>query len=135
MTHSATPPGGAPTIAKRPPRSLAAFESIPFRWLVGSLMTFFLAMQGQMLVRSLLAWDLTHSELSLAYVNLVIAVPMVFGSFIAGAVIDRVERRRLVMLSQTIVLLNEVLVLVLLISGHLEYWHLLATSFILGMTF
>ena len=123
------------TTPRRPPRAFAAFESVPFRWLVGSLMTFFLAMQGQMLVRSIVAWQLTESELSLALVNLSIALPMVFGSFVAGAVIDRVERRKLVMISQILVLLNEITVLVLLLTGHLEYWHLLATSIVLGIIF
>lgn len=120
---------------KSMPRAFTAFESVPFRWLMTSFLTFFLAMQGQLLVRSLLAWELTQSELSLAYVNLVVAVPMVIGSFIAGAVIDRVEKRKVVIISQLIVLFNEGLVLVLLMMGKLEYWHLLATSFIMGVTF
>jgi predicted MFS family arabinose efflux permease len=117
------------------PRGFAAFESIPYRWLIGSLLTFFLSMQGGFLVRSLLAWELTSSELSLAYINLVIALPMVFGSFIAGAIIDRVERRRLIIVSQLIVLANESLVLVLLVSGLLDFRFLLGSSFVMGILF
>ncbi|MEX2367052.1 MAG: MFS transporter [Pseudohongiellaceae bacterium] len=120
---------------RRLPRTFIAFESVPFRWLAGSHLAFFLAMQGQLLVRSLLAWELTGSELALAWVNLAIAIPMVFGAFIAGAVIDRVERRMLVMLAQSLILLNESIVLVLLINGKLLFWHLLGTSFVMGMIF
>lgn len=94
-----------------------------------------MAMQGQFLIRSLLAWQLTDSELSLAYVNLAIAIPMVFGSFVAGAVIDRVERKKLVMLSQTLILCNELIVFTLLLLGKLAFWHLLSTSFVLGLMF
>jgi MFS family permease len=117
------------------PRGFVAFESVPYRWLIGSLLSFFLSMQGQFLVRSLLAWELTHSELALAWINLVVAVPMVFGSFIAGALIDRVERRRLVIIAQLIIMTNELLVLVLLVAGILTFWHLLATAFVMGVLF
>ena len=123
------------TPVRRMPRSFAALESIPFRWLVSSLGTFFLAMQGQLVVRSLLAWELTQSTFSLALVNLVIATPMAIGLLFSGAIIDRVERRGLTIISQTIVLLNELIVLVLLLTGVIEFWHLLLTAFILGMNF
>jgi len=125
----------SPAPAKSMPRSFAALESIPFRWLVSSLGTFFLAMQGQMVVRSLLTYELTESPLALAMVNLVVAIPMSIGLLFSGAIIDRVERRNLTIISQAIVFVNELIVLVLLVSGKLEYWHLLATAFVLGVNF
>ena len=121
--------------ARRLPHSLASLESVPFRWLSGSLLAFFLSMQGGFLIRSILAWELTHSEMALAYVNLVIALPMVVGSFIAGAVIDRTERRRIVIVAQAVVICAETLVLSLLLLDLLEFWHLLATSFVMGVMF
>ena len=92
-------------------------------------------MQGQLVVRSLLAYELTESPFALAMVNLVIATPMSIGLLFSGAIIDRVERRGLTIISQTIVLLNELIVLVLLITNALEFWHLLATAFVLGVNF
>src|SRR5690606_12149076 len=120
---------------RRMPRGFEAFESISYRWLIASLLTFFLSMQGQFLVRSILAWELTRSELALAWVNLVVAVPMVVGAFVAGAMIDRVERRRLVVVAQLMIMANELLVLGLLIAGLLQFWHLLATAFVMGVLF
>ncbi len=117
------------------PPSFTALESIPFRWLVSSLGTFFLAMQGQLVVRSLLAFELTGSTMALAMINLVIATPMSLGLLFSGAIIDRVERRGLTIISQTVVLINELIVLVLLVMGVLEFWHLLATAFVLGINF
>ena len=117
------------------PRSFTALESIPFRWLVSSLGTFFLAMQGQLVVRSLLAFELTGSTMALAMINLVIATPMSLGLLFSGAIIDRVERRGLTIISQTVVLINELIVLVLLVMDVLEFWHLLATAFVLGINF
>ena len=121
--------------AKSMPRSFAALESIPFRWLISSLGTFFLAMQGQMVVRSLLTYELTGSPFALAMVNLVVAIPMSIGLLFSGTIIDRVEQRNLTIISQIIVLINELIVFLLLVSGKLEYWHLLATAFVLGVNF
>lgn len=117
------------------PRSFAALESIPFRWLISSLGTFFLAMQGQLVVRSLLAYELTESPFALAMVNLVIATPMSIGLLFSGAIIDRVERRGLTILSQAVVLVNESIVLILMVTDVLEFWHLLVTAFVLGINF
>jgi MFS family permease len=117
------------------PRSFAAFESIPYRWLIGSLLSFFMAMQGQHLLRSLLAWQLTQSELALAYVNVAVAVPMFFGSLVAGAMIDRVERRRLMIVAQTVIMVNEGVVLVLMLLGILQFWQLMCVSVVLGILY
>jgi MFS family permease len=125
-----------PAATQRPlPKGFEAFSCVPFRWLIGSLICFFLAMQGQMLVRQLLVWEMTHSELSLGYINLVVAIPMVVMSFFAGAIIDRVERRRLLMVAQLLIMANESLLLVLIILERLSYPLLLLSSFIMGVLF
>lgn len=96
---------------------------------------FFFAMQGQMLTRSLLAWDLTGEATALAYINLVVAVPMIFASLLGGAITDRVERRQLIIIGQTLIAANEIFILVLLLLGKLEFWHMLCTAFVTGCAF
>lgn len=96
---------------------------------------FFFAMQGQMLTRTIIAWDLTAAATSLAYINLVVAIPMIFASMIGGAITDRVERRQLVIAGQCLIAANDVFILVLLLTGHLEFWHLLVTAFLAGCAF
>ena len=111
------------------------FSIKQFRWLFFGNASFFLAMQGQMLTRSLLAWGLTESATSLAYINLVVAVPMIFASMIGGAITDRVERRKLIIVGQGLIAFNEVFILILLSLGYLEFWHMLCTAFIAGCAF
>ena len=82
------------------------FSIAQFRWLFLGNATFFLAMNGQMLTRTLLAWDLTGSATSLAYINLVVAIPMIFASIVGGAITDRVERRQLVLIGQSLIVAN-----------------------------
>ena len=88
-----------------------------------------------MLTRSLLAWELTGEATALAYINLIIAVPMIFASLIGGAVTDRVERRRLLVFGQSLIVANELFILTLLLFNKLEFWHMLCTAFIAGCAF
>ena len=117
------------------PRAFISLASLPFRWLLAGHLSFFLAMQGLLLVRSLLAWDLTKSEMSLAYINLMVALPMVAGSLVGGAVTDRMERRSLVAIGQILILSCESLILSLILLGQLAYWHMLVTAFLVGCAF
>ena len=88
-----------------------------------------------MLTRSLLAWELTGEATALAYINLIIAIPMIFASLIGGAVTDRVERRKLLIFGQTLIIANELFILTLLLFNRLEFWHMLCTAFVAGCAF
>ena len=88
-----------------------------------------------MLTRTILAWELTGQATSLAYINLVVAVPLLFASLLGGAITDRVERRQLVMFGQTLILINELFILTLLLLDRLEFWHMLCTAFVAGCAF
>lgn len=88
-----------------------------------------------MLTRSILAWDMTGEATALAYINLVVAIPIIFASMLGGAITDRVERRQLVITGQCLILGNEVFILILLLTGMLEFWHMLVTAFVAGCAF
>lgn len=115
-----------------PEGAFAVFSEPQFRWLFFGNVGFFFAMQGQMLTRTILAWELTGQATSLAYINLVVAVPLLFASLLGGAITDRVERRRLVISGQLLILANELFILTLLLLGRLEFWHMLCTAFVAG---
>ncbi len=93
---------------------------------------FFLAMQGQVLTRTFLAWELTHQEMSLAYINIAFAIPMLLFSLIGGAMSDRIERRKLIIIGQAIVMANECGVLILLLFDALEFWHIIIAGIVGG---
>jgi MFS family permease len=105
------------------------------RWMYASNIAFFFAMNGQFVVRSYLAFKLTGSAFSLGLVNLAVAIPMLFISPFGGVVADRVEKKRLIMTGQALLLANELVVLVLLLAGLLEFWHLLLVVFAMGCLF
>jgi MFS family permease len=115
------------------PLSLAAMEFPQFRWLITGNIVFFLAVQGQVLTRTFLAWELTHREMALATINVAFALPMLVASFFGGAVSDRVERRRLVIIGQSIIVVIEAAILVLLLLDSLQFWHMVASSVVAGL--
>lgn len=117
------------------PGAFAALEHPQYRWLYASNQLFFLAMAAQQVVRSWLAFHLTSSELALGYVSLAVALPMLVTSPLGGALGDRVERRRLILWAQGVVVVSESVMLGLLVSGALEFWHLLSATFLMGCVF
>jgi hypothetical protein len=75
-------------------KGFSALKNQVFRWLFISQTAFFLTMQGQVLVRSMLTYELTGSAISLGLVNFAAAVSMLLVGPWGGVVADRVERRR-----------------------------------------
>lgn len=113
----------------------ASLHHQQFRWLFASNIAFFFAMNGQFVVRSVLAYRLTGSEFALGLINLAVALPMLIVSPFGGVIADRVEKRRLIMAGQAVLVAAELSVFVLLVLGRLEFWHLLAVVFVMGCTF
>lgn len=115
--------------------SFNSLQHVQFRWILASNMAFFFAMNGQFVVRSILAFNLTNSALALGLVNLAVSLPMLVISPFGGVVADRFERRGLILAGQAVLLLNELAVFVLLVTGRLAFWHLLVAAFTMGCIF
>ena len=114
-------------------QSLHTLNIPSFRLFIASNAAFFLAMQGQVLTRTFLAWELTHDEMSLAYINIAFAIPMLLFSLIGGVLGDRFDRQKIVVIGQLFVVANESWVLILLLTDSLAFWHLLIAG-VLGGT-
>ncbi len=110
-------------------------NNVQFRWLFAGNTTLFLAYSATILLRSLLAWELTGDEMALAWINLATAICMFTMSIFSGAVIDRLERRRLMMLAQSFIFAAEGAVLVLFVTGHLTFGFLMASAIAASVSF
>ena len=112
------------------------FESfgIPdFRWLWASSMTSFTAMNMQMVARVWLVLALTDdSPFAVALVTMSFAAPVMFVSIIAGALADRIPRRRLVILGQTANALVTLAIATLDLTELIAFWHLMVAGVING---
>ena len=115
--------------------AVSSLENPQFRWLFASNTVFFFAMQGQMIIRSIIAFDLTQSALALGFINFAVAIPMMLVSPFGGVIADRVERRQLIIAGQAAVVVSELTILSLLVTDKLEFWHLVTAATLMGCVF
>lgn len=99
-----------------------------FRWLLAGNTAMFFGFFSTLLLRSLLAWEITGDPMALAYINMVAALCMFVASIFAGVIIDRLERRRLLIIAQLTVVVAEAIVLALLLSGQLSFAALMLSA-------
>ncbi len=74
-------------------------------------------------------WQETGEATALAIVGVFSFAPSIFLSPIAGAIVDRVSRKRVMIASDLAAGLSTVALLILYSGGHLEIWHLCAAGF------
>jgi len=70
------------------------------------------------------AWQLTHEATALALVGLFFMAPSILMSPLAGALVDRWNRKLAMMLSDIAAGLGTLIIFILLVSSRLEMWHL-----------
>lgn len=112
--------------------TFAALANNHYRWLLCGNVAQFFAVAARMMLCNLLAWQLTGKEVSLAYINLSLAIPMFIGALIAGAIVDQFERRRLILIGLSIIIVSEASVAFALVVGKLTFLHLLVVTFVGG---
>lgn len=92
---------------------------------------------GQWIQQVTLGWllyDLTGSSVLLGMLNGIRALPFLVASPIAGVAADRMDRRRLILTTQYILIMTAVSMGSLVASGYLKVWHLFAFTVITGVT-
>lgn len=109
------------------PRGMKAFTLI---WagqvvsLIGSAMTSFAI--------SVWAWEITGKATALSIVAFFNFAPLIIMSPIAGALVDRWDRKLTMGISDVASGLGTVLMLILYVTGHLQIWHLCLTGALSG---
>lgn len=82
------------------------------------------------------AWlvlDLTGSSLKLGIVTAMQFLPILLLSVFTGPFIDRFPKRRTIILCQIVLMLQAVVLAVLVWTGTVEYWHVVALAAVLGI--
>src|SRR2546428_4547583 len=88
-----------------------------------------MAMWMDQVVRGWLMYELTNSPVQLGLVQGVQAIPILLLSPVAGSVADRYPRKLQVMVAQVLAGLMYVVLALLIMTGHIQPWHLYATAF------
>lgn len=80
-----------------------------------------------------LAYSLTKSALLLSVVSALQFLPALLFSLFAGVLIDRLPKKRMLIVTQSLSLVITFALWLLVHSGGIQYWHLLVTSSLLGL--
>ncbi len=130
-----------PAGAKRPlpqpagwRRSVSSLEvrDYRFHW-VGNVLVMF-ALNMELVARGYLVYELTGAGRLLGLVSAGAALPMLFLGPVSGAVSDRLERRRVVQISQLCTASTSIFVAVSISTDTITWVHLLASSLLHGVS-
>jgi MFS family permease len=112
-----------------------ALRNPAFRLLWLSLLPGTLGMMMAVVAFGYVAYQLSGSTTALAAVNVGWGVPMALLSPIAGVVADRFSRRTVLLVTQALVGLTAVAACLLVTSGSVQVWQLMAVTFAQGTAF
>jgi len=120
--------------SERMQRSLGALHERNYRlYLIGQLVS----QVGTWMQRTAQAWlvlDLTGSPLALGTVTAVQFVPVLFFTLWGGALADRVAKRDLLVVTQTLQMLQAFALGFLVLTGAVQLWQVYALALMLGIT-
>jgi MFS family permease len=108
--------------------TFAALRHREFRLLWAGQAATAMAMWMDQVVRGWLLYELTNSPVQLGLVHGIQAIPILVLSPIAGSVADRYPRKLQVVVTQVLVGLMDAVLALLIMTGHIQAWHVYATA-------
>jgi MFS family permease len=126
-----SPETGTPPLAAGPSRTtFQALRNREFRLLWGGLAISAVGTWMQIVATSLLVLELTHgSAVALGTISLAQALSFLVIAPLGGTLADRFDRRRLLLVTQSILMLLAVLLGILTASGLIRFWMILLLAF------
>ncbi|HSQ16128.1 MAG TPA: MFS transporter, partial [Anaerolineales bacterium] len=101
-------------------------------WFIGQLVS----MSGtwmQSAAQGFLVYELTQSPAFLGYVSAANGLPSWLFTLYAGAIADRVPRRTLIVITQSVMMLLAFVLALLTFTGLVQPWHIIVLAFLLGI--
>ena len=135
MAETTTAASDAPEDRRSPfwRTTFASLAERDFAWFFTSNFAFFMAMQMQFLLFGYLALALTGSAKALGVVSAANTVPSLLAAPFTGALADRLHKRLILAVSQTVAVLMSATLGILIITGLVEFWHLVVCSMFAGI--
>jgi MFS family permease len=87
----------------------------------------------QSIAQAWLVLELTHSPLQLGIVSALQFTPILLLSPVGGALSDRFAKRRVLLVSQTAMQLQALILAALVWSGYIRYWHVAVMAVVYGL--
>jgi predicted MFS family arabinose efflux permease len=114
-------------------QTFAALQYPNYRaWFIGQLFSL-VGTWMQSTAQGYLIFQLTHSDAYLGYVAFISGIPTILFSLYGGVVADRIPRRKLMVFTQTTMLVLAFILAGLTFAGWVQPWHILVLAFMLGV--
>jgi MFS family permease len=124
--------GNAPSQKLSWQKTFAALKHRNYRlWFWGQMVSLF-GTWMQTTAQGFLIYQLTHSSAYLGYVGFAYGVPSWFFMLYGGVVADRVSRRKLLIITQFIMMILAFVLAALVFTDTVQPWHILVLAFGLG---
>jgi MFS family permease len=115
------------------PPWLRALESRDFRIFWTGQLVSLVGTWMQTVGQAWLVLSLTNSAFRLGLISSLQFLPLLCLSFLGGVIADRLPKRRLIMATQTALMLQAFTLAVLVWTGHVQYWHVAVLALLLGV--
>ena len=129
------PPAGTATKTSQPRQGGGTFESLRVRQFRRYMVSFVgsgIGFQSMLVATGWLAWDLTRSELMLSLILLMSGLTQVFAAPAGGVLSDRLPQKRVMIVMQTVLLANGLILGALVATDLIEVWHLFVSAGVFG---
>jgi MFS family permease len=87
----------------------------------------------QIIAQGWLVYDISSSEFALGLVGFASAVPVLMITPFAGVVVDQVDKRMLLVITQTLAKLSSFVLAALIFADLVEVWHVIVVAAVLGV--
>ncbi|HTY79169.1 MAG TPA: MFS transporter [Candidatus Bathyarchaeia archaeon] len=115
------------------PTGLRAFRHRDFRLFWSGQLVSLVGTWMQSVGQSWVVLEITGSPLKLGTITALQFGPMLFLSFLAGALADRVRKRRLLLLTQSALMVQAFALAALAWTGHIQFWHIAVLATVYGI--
>jgi MFS family permease len=115
------------------PTALRAFRYRDFRLFWAGQLVSLVGSWMQSVGQAWIVLELTRSPFKLGVISALQFGPMLFLSFLAGALADRVRKRRLLLLTQSALMLQAFALATLDRTGQIQYWHVAVLATLYGI--
>lgn len=132
VAERANPRGAISAVRGMP--TFQALHSSNYRLLWIGMVGNSMSLWMEMVARSWLVWQLTESGLALGLVNLLRASPFLIFGLISGVAADRMDKRRLLLVTQSITMSIHFVTAALILSGLIQLWQVYLTAFVAGIS-
>lgn len=114
-------------------RTFESFKSAPFRWYFISMLGVFGAMNSQMVAKGVLTYELTGSFAALGTLALANAIPGLALSLHGGVIADRLPKKRIQQVGNTLNALNTSSIVILLLAGVMRWEYMIVNAAVQGV--